>query len=711
MSYTFDNVSLFKNGVRIFPTMGEIHYSRVPRSRWADTLKKMRAGGVDVASCYVIWIHHEEIEGEYDWTGDRDLRAFLQTAKDEGMEILLRIGPWVHAETRNGGFPDWLLKKDFKPRTNDEKYFETVQKWYEKIYEQARDFIQNPIIGVQIENEFGHCGGLYDESGDEHMKKLKKIAEDVGFRTSLYTATGWGGARTGGLLPVMGGYCDAPWDSRTTEIEPSGNYVFTYERNDHNIGSDHGLGYGITFDAKQFPYLTAELGGGLQPCAHRRTIATAKDVAAVALTKMGSGCNLLGYYMYAGGTNPDGKLTTLQESCETGFPNDLPVKNYDFRAPVREFGQVSSSLRELKLLSYFTHDFGESLCSLEAKIPEENPLDPNDTQKLRYSFRTEKSGKSGYLFVNNYIRHHTQKNHKNVVVKTPAGAALPALNVQNGSFFFFPFALSFGGAKVDFAEATPFVLAGGKIFFYSREDETRKSGFFAFSDEKSKEEGKKSFVVLSRADALNSWRAKGKLAVTKSDAYVLETKDGISITGRGKTAEISIFPSEGKSGELGAEWIFSGKTNLNRDSSLNPLEAAVFTRNTEAQAGKIEAKKIENGRYALDLSALRKKIGGNVSDIFVRFDYEGNRVAIYDTRGGKKKLLLDHFFLGKSYPWEIALSRFSADELSELELHIVPLEKDAKIYLESKPEFGTEKTLCTLHSIDWESEWSYNITL
>jgi hypothetical protein len=49
---------------------------------------------------------------------------------------------------------------------------------------------------------------------------------------------------TGGLLPVMGGYCEAPWDQRLTEIEPSGNYIFTKERNDHNIGSDYGFGTG-----------------------------------------------------------------------------------------------------------------------------------------------------------------------------------------------------------------------------------------------------------------------------------------------------------------------------------------------------------------------------------------------------------------------------------------------------------------------------------
>ena len=44
------------------------------------------------------------------------------------------------------------------------------------------------------------------------------MAREIGFDLPLCTATGWGGAATGGLLPVMGGYCEAPWDQRITEI-------------------------------------------------------------------------------------------------------------------------------------------------------------------------------------------------------------------------------------------------------------------------------------------------------------------------------------------------------------------------------------------------------------------------------------------------------------------------------------------------------------
>ncbi|MBP5157999.1 MAG: beta-galactosidase, partial [Treponema sp.] len=306
MNYSYDRKSLLrtdadKNQSRWFPIMGEIHYSRYPDSEWRRELLKMKAGGVDIVSAYTIWIHHEEVEGEWDFSGCRDLRKFVSLIGDCGLTMMLRIGPWCHGEVRNGGFPDWLLKKCPENRCDNPAYLDEVRKFYSKLYEQVDGLLLKdggPIIGVQIENEYGHCGGLSGAAGEAHMRSLTALAKEAGFDVPLYTATGWGGAVTAGLLPVMGGYCEAPWDPRVTEIEPSGNYLFSYERNDHAIGSDFGLGEGITFDMDKVPYLTAELGGGLQVTYKRRPVARAADLGAMSLVKLGSGCTLLGYYMY-----------------------------------------------------------------------------------------------------------------------------------------------------------------------------------------------------------------------------------------------------------------------------------------------------------------------------------------------------------------------------------------------------------------------------
>lgn len=50
--------------------------------------------------------------------------------------------------------------------------------------------------------------------------------------------------------------------------------------------------------------------------------------------------------MYHGGCNPDGKLTSLEENKATGSINDLSVKNYDFRAPLGEYGFANSRYRQ-----------------------------------------------------------------------------------------------------------------------------------------------------------------------------------------------------------------------------------------------------------------------------------------------------------------------------------------------------------------------------
>ena len=155
----FDNVSLLVDGKRWFPMMGEMHFSRYPKKNWEEELCKMKAGGIDIVSLYVIWIHHEEVKGEFDFTGDRCLRDFLETVKKCGLYSILRIGPWAHGEARNGGFPDWLLEdakeNNYEVRTDAPQYLDHVRRFYEKTYEQAKGFFikdGGPVIGIQIEN-------------------------------------------------------------------------------------------------------------------------------------------------------------------------------------------------------------------------------------------------------------------------------------------------------------------------------------------------------------------------------------------------------------------------------------------------------------------------------------------------------------------------------------------------------------------------------
>ena len=459
-TYGFTKKYLTKDEKPWFPVMGEIHFSRYRADLWEESLSKMKAGGLSIASVYVIWIHHEEEEGKFDFTGNRNLRGFLEAAKKVGISVFLRVGPWVHGEARNGGFPDWLQNKSdaIDLRSDDPAYLSYVRRYWEQVYEQVKGYLckdGGPVIGTQIENEYGHVGGYRGEKGEQHMRTLAAMAREIGFDLPLYTATGWGGAVTGGLLPVMGGYCEAPWDQRITEIEPNSNYVFSHIRNDSLIASDHHVDETVTFNQDDFPYLTAELGGGVQVTKHRRPIATGTDIGAMSLTKLGSGVGLLGYYMYHGGSNPDGKLTTLHESRESGYTNDLPEINYDFNAPIRQFGTISDNYREIRLLAYFLQDFGGDLAVLPADIDPEF-VKPGDTHTLRMSIRHDDS--HGYIFVNNYQRRLTMDAHKGVVLEgKTAGAPVvfPATDIESGEYAFYPYNMKLGEHLLVSALATP----------------------------------------------------------------------------------------------------------------------------------------------------------------------------------------------------------------------------------------------------------------
>jgi hypothetical protein len=128
---------LLKNQDPVLPTMGEFHFSRWDPHEWEISLLKMKAGGIQIVATYVFWIHHEEREGQWDFTHSRNLQKFLEVCQKVDMPVWLRIGPWAHGECRNGGFPDWLLKKGIALRTDDPVYLEYVQKFWQQLSHQA----------------------------------------------------------------------------------------------------------------------------------------------------------------------------------------------------------------------------------------------------------------------------------------------------------------------------------------------------------------------------------------------------------------------------------------------------------------------------------------------------------------------------------------------------------------------------------------------
>jgi len=444
-----NNLYFIRNGKPWFPVMGEFHFSRYPREQWEESILKMKAGGIDIIATYVFWIYHEEQEGVFDWSGDRDLRYFISLCAKHGMEVWVRVGPWCHGEVRNGGFPDWLLQKA-KVRTNDSTYLHYVKLYFSEINKQLKGYYfkeGGTVIGTQIENEFR----FNNAKGLAHMLILKKMAVNAGIDVPYYTATGWPGSdlKQNELLPVWGAYPEASWDNKTTQLPLSPNYLFGSLRNDPAIGADL-LGKQDEQTAANtgfpYPFATAELGSGNQVTYHRRPIIEADDVTALAYVKAGSGANLLGYYMYHGGSDKIGKLSTLQESQATGYPNDCPLISYDFYSPISEWGQLRPSYRKYKSLHLFLNDFGDILAPLYLVFPEHETSLPTTTDTLRWSVRAKDN--SGFIFINNFQRQLKMHDIKDVrldlKLKTGTVLHVPemAVNIPKDAQLIWPFNLT-----------------------------------------------------------------------------------------------------------------------------------------------------------------------------------------------------------------------------------------------------------------------------
>jgi len=140
--------------------MGEFHYSRYPETQWDEEILKMKAGGIQVVSTYVFWIHHEEIEGQFDWQGQRNLRRFVELCASHDLYVWVRVGPWDHGEVRNGGLPDWLIQKT-ATRENNPVYLGYVRRFFGEIGKQLGGLFWKeggPIVGLQLENEYSARG-------------------------------------------------------------------------------------------------------------------------------------------------------------------------------------------------------------------------------------------------------------------------------------------------------------------------------------------------------------------------------------------------------------------------------------------------------------------------------------------------------------------------------------------------------------------------
>jgi hypothetical protein len=160
--------------------------------------------------------------------------------------------------------------------------------------------------------------------------------------------------------------------------------------------------------------------------------------------------------MFHGGHNPG---RGLQETQDTGYPNDVPEIDYDFHAPLGGYGQRRESYGRLRTLHHLMAAFGHEMAPLAPVLGEGAPVDPADRGTLRASLRG--AGDAGFLFVNNHVRHHAMPAFGDVqfALRRADGQTqmVPSrpVSVDSGAYFVWPLGQRLGTVVMRHATVQP----------------------------------------------------------------------------------------------------------------------------------------------------------------------------------------------------------------------------------------------------------------
>ncbi|GGF67564.1 Glycosyl hydrolases family 35 [Wenyingzhuangia marina] len=738
------------------PVIGEFHYSRYPHQYWEEEIKKMKAGGITVVATYVFWNLHEFKEGVFNWEADYDVRTFTELCAKNGLQVIMRVGPFAHGEMRNGGLPDWLYGRPIDVRSNDQTYLYYVNRFYQEIGKQLKGLMfkdGGPIVGVQIENEYQHSSapwaftyigapkertaarrdrkivqdgvGINDKGnefanvGKDHMKTLKNLAIDAGLVAPIYTATGWGYATIieKESIPVMAGYAYPFW---TSGNKPSSFYLFK----DLQQNPDYAP---VSYDVNLYPSMAAELGTGMAVTYDRRPRVPGESFLPLMVRTVGSGTNGLGFYMYHGGTTPSVGNYYMSEG--SGLNN----KSYDYQAPIGEFGKVTSGFYSLKLINYFLQSYGNDLAPLYPVLPKTNDeIKPGNTETLRYSVRSD--GNKGYLFMHNFQDHLETKDLEdlNITINTKKGEVkFPAsgtFTLKSGSSAIFPFHVNYDGVLIEMATLQPFYhfVNNNKPYHVMVAVDGIAPEMHIKGNVKVKGKGTKTFkkngntVVVCKKNSINEFQVNGvsflvlpqeealkmcavgeddQQQIILSDAVVLNDDKQVSFISNNKEQiDFTVYPA------LDNVNTTQGKLTVIKSTFPHSNSWRITLPKVTPALDLIQT---DNSHFVLKSTYLDLS---TINDVFITFDYMGDR-GICMMNG---ELQTDDLYTSK--PWTIGLKKYQeALKSNHMYFYFMPMYKDASYlsYLDKNviPDFSDKKSFLEIKEPKISVEYKVNVTL
>ncbi|MFB3164314.1 beta-galactosidase [Neobacillus sp. 179-J 1A1 HS] len=323
-------VQLSKEGIEINgkPTVilcASLFYFRIPRELWKNRLLKVKKAGYNSIDVYFPWNFHETEQNNWDFSGEKDVEAFLQMAAEEGLYVVARPGPYICSEWDGGALPSYLFSDaNIRLRDNDPVFLEHVNRWFDQILPILKRFElgqQGTIICVQLDNELDFYG-CQDPNG--YISALRDMALAKNLEVPLIACAGQGdlflaSGNSDGVIPA----CNLYPNDRDPEFEAKVH------------------AYVDTLSSENIPLMVTETNRS-----HfllRRLLA--------------GGAKLLGPYLQVSGTN----FGFTNAANNWGDPLALLTSDYDFGGMISSTGEVRPEAYEGRLMSRVIQAAGDSL--------------------------------------------------------------------------------------------------------------------------------------------------------------------------------------------------------------------------------------------------------------------------------------------------------------------------------------------------------------
>lgn len=318
----YDRTSFIIRGKRVLLLSGSVHYPRVHPSRWTRLFNTFREARLNTLETYVFWNEHHVYcasmpphdqfsSPKYDFTGRKDLFGFLAAAHRAGLYVILRIGPYVCAETSYGGFPFALREvHDIRFRTLNKPFQGAVAGWLRYLAQQlhARQLMASaggPVILVQLENEYQMVAGAYGDDGEKYLQWCSDLQHELNL----------------GVPTIM---CYGAADGAVETI----NAFYAHEEMENCLAAR----------PDQPPIWTECWTGWYDVWGAPHHYRAPTDLAYAVARFFAQGGAGVNYYMWLGGTNYG------------RFPMYLQATSYDYDAPINEFYMSTTKSNHLTKL-------------------------------------------------------------------------------------------------------------------------------------------------------------------------------------------------------------------------------------------------------------------------------------------------------------------------------------------------------------------------